>query len=161
MRNKVLNWVLVIIAWSIGGLLTLLLTMGFASIGKQIGVPSNIEYGEAVIVTIGTGPTSYDEERTSEFTSYGLWTMVFSLMLSARVGISIFKGKLDGGYTKHDNIRFLACLFGVLTAAIVGAVLFLAFKGFSSWIAPKIHFILELFSWVAIWFLIRKWNRDE
>jgi hypothetical protein len=156
-----INWFEAILVWFIGIVLTVLLMIGFSSIGEKIGVPSNIDYGEAIMVTVGTGATSYDEERTGELTSYGLFSMVFSLMLGARTGISIYKRRLDGGYTKHDNIRFLACLFGVLAAAIVGAVLYLAFKGFSSWIAHKIHFILEVSAWVAIWFLIRKWNRDE
>ncbi|PCI57807.1 MAG: hypothetical protein COB34_06030 [Methylophilaceae bacterium] len=136
-------------AWVIGVVIFLVLGLALRFVGEQIEVSSNIDYGEFSDV-VGTG-----------LTSYGLFTMVFAFMIAVRAGISIFKGRVDGGYARHDNIRFIACLLGVLAAAIVGAILFLVFRGFSGWVAPKIHFILEVSSWIAIWFLIKKWNRDE
>ena len=150
-----------VFAWIIGAIIFLMLGLALRSAGEHIGVPSNIDYGEALTFTVGSGHTSYEEERSGDLTSYGIFTMVLALMIAARIGISIFKRRIDGGYSKHDNIRFIACLVGVLAAAIAGALLFLAFRGFSGWVASKLHFILEVSSWVAIWFLIKKWNRDE
>lgn len=86
------------LAWIVGISSWLAISIIFNIIMGKIGIPTYIDFGETIIVE----HSDYEEEKDGEFTASGIALNILSIMFSARIGMAIHAGRIDGGVSKKD-----------------------------------------------------------
>jgi len=149
-----------VVAWTIGIVSCVVIVKFFNILLQSIGVPTYIDFGETITVTLGSGRESYDEDINGEFTTVGTAFNFLSLMFAARIGMAVHSRRLNGGVSKKGNIDFIVWTVGIAIFGIMGAILFKIFNSSDSNFLNILKNILELTIGAAIFYFCKKW-RDK
>ena len=141
-------------SWLLGILAFVGFTMAFAALGNVIGVPVQVLFDEPILIET----RYYEEERDSSFTSFGLCTVVVSIMIAARIGMAISTGSWRGGLNFRQETQFRAWLVGLSILGCFGAILFLAFRKFHGGLSGIIFNVLEVAAAAGIWWAMKTWH---
>jgi len=114
-----------VIAWTVGVCSFIVIYVVSSVTLDKMGVPTYIDYIDSKVVYTQYG----SEVRYGESTTIGTALCLLSVMFSARFGMAVFTGRLDGGVSKKGNIEFVAWAFGITAFAIVSWVISV-FTGF-------------------------------
>lgn len=125
---------------------------------NALGVETHIEYDEPVVRHYGRG---VEEEVSDSVTPAGMFAMMLSAMIGARLGMALYHRELSGGLDDRQRVEFRAWFVGFVTMAAVDSVLSLARGHFDDdWYVDYGFAILLLAAAVGTFFFIKKW-RDE
>lgn len=141
-------------AWVVGIVSFLVLAVVTDVAGRAVGVPLQLEFDSPIVVN----HSIYDEERDSSFTAFGLAATIACGMIAARIGMAVNRGSVRGGLDTEDEIQFLAWLIGLLLYAGIGAILYLAARGFRSGFAGFVFGLLELVFALGVAWGMREWH---
>ena len=149
-----------IVAWIVGIFSLVIITNCFNIILQSIDVPTYIDFGETITVTTGSGPYSYEEDISGDFTTVGTAFNLLSALFGARIGMAVHSWKLGGGVSKKENIDINLWTVGIAIFGIMGVILFKIFNSSDSNFLNILKNILELTIGVAIFYFCKKW-RDK
>lgn len=106
------------ISWAFGVISFFVIYFSLDALASKLGFPTYIDYGDEVLVTRGSGLTSYDEEVTGAATDIGVFILFLSGMLCWRIFHFVLSGKLSGNLPLEQRVLWLYWLVGT-TAYIV------------------------------------------
>jgi hypothetical protein len=140
-----------IFAW-IGGIATfIVLTRVFDWIGDSIGVPVQLDLGYTRYWSDRYG----EYETDSQFTNYGICTVLITWMLAIRVGMTINANAIDAGVGQEGNLQFVCWLIGLSILVILLALLRLALQDFHSYLSGFINVVLQFSIVAGVWWAVK------
>jgi len=119
------NNIKIFLSWTIGIISLILCAMFFNIILQNFNVPTYIDFGEIITVRRGSGPYSYEEDISGEYTAVGIAFNFLSIMIAARIGMAFYAKNINGNVSKAGNIDFMAYFFGLLIYGILATIFFI------------------------------------
>lgn len=105
---------------------------------------------------------SYIDDFEGGFsTNYGFASTFFSILVGGRIGICINRGTIKAGYSRKDNIEFLAWFFGSLVLVIISAITQLVYKSYYGEIASIIQWAIDAVLFVGVFFIFKWWYEKK
>jgi hypothetical protein len=128
-----------------------MLVLFFQWLGDYIGVPVSLdlEYTKYYSGRFG------DSETDSEYTNFGLCTVIITFMLAIRVGMTINAQSISADVGREGNLRFTCWLFGLSVLAILMALIDLAFKDTYSHLADTANIVLQFSAAGGVWWSVK------
>lgn len=137
------------ISWAVGIISFFIIHFSLDTLVSKLGFSTYIDYGEEVLVTRGSGLTSYEEEISGAVTDIGVFIIFISGMLCWRIFHFVLAGKLSGNLPHDQRILWQYWLLGATVYIVISTPIW-------SWDIPSfVQRALSLLIMGSVWLATR------
>ncbi|MFN9791221.1 MAG: hypothetical protein ACK53X_09075 [Holosporales bacterium] len=103
-------------------------------------------------------PTRYETVEDREATGAGIALCILAVMFAVRIGMAVYKGEINGGFSKRNNIGFCTWVGGATLYLIQHTIVFTVLKKTRP---ESLIYLIDFAALVGIFFLCRNWYNEK